>query len=136
MNTGNNSKLDKLYTEYLNFISSNEESKSFLKDQGLDPDALAKETIRKAKLMQMQIASRKTEKQYLDLKNNLLQKVKDQVEKLLSDVTFNLESFIKQEKINLAYKNFEKMSRDEIKEFLERHYLLKFEKDTKEKAAE
>ena len=88
MNTGNNSKLDKLYTEYLNFISSSEESKSFLKEQGLDPDALAKETIRKAKLIQMQIASRKTEKQYQDLKTNLLQKVKEQVEKVLNDVSF------------------------------------------------
>lgn len=133
MNKDKSDKLEKFYDEYLNFISSDEQSKAFLIEQGLNPDALADEAIRKAKLVQMQLASRKTEKQYLDLQASLMQKVKDEVEKLLSDVSFDLENFMKQENINLAFRNFEKLSKKEVKELLERHYLLKFENELKEK---
>lgn len=136
MSPGNNDKAEKLYYEYLDFISSGEQSEAYLKENGFDPDELVNESIRLAKRVQMQVASEKTEMEYQDLKANLLQRVKNEVERLLSDVSFNLENFIKQEKINLAYKNFETMSREEIKEFLERHYLLKFENNSKEKSAE
>jgi hypothetical protein len=132
MSIENDTKLDKLYQEYLDFISSPAESRSFLKSKGLDPDVLAQDAIRKIKLLKMRIASKKTESQYQELKINLLQKVKDQVEKVLNDVSFNLENFLKQENINLAYKNFEKLNKHEVRELLERHYLLKFESELKD----
>ena len=40
MGSGYN-KVDKLFDEYLNFVSSNEESESFLKENGFDPDELS-----------------------------------------------------------------------------------------------
>lgn len=132
MGSGDN-KVDKLFDEYLNFVSSNEESESFLKEKGFDPDELVNEGIKRARQIQMQLASQKTEKQYAELKANLLQRAKEQVEKLLSDVSFNLENFIKQENINMAFKNFEKQNEKEIRDILERHYLLKFENELKEK---
>ena len=131
-NDGN--KVDKLFDEYLNFVSSSEESESFLKQSGFDPDELVNEGLRKTKQIQMQLASQKTEREYAELKANLLQRAKQQVEKLLNDVSFNLENFIKQENINLAFKNFEKLNEGEIRDFLERHYLLKFENESKEKS--
>jgi endonuclease III len=124
-------KEEKLFEQILDFVSSSEESESFLREEGLDPDALVNMGIRRAKLIQMRLASQKTEQQYQDLKENLLQKVKAHVEKLLNDASFNLENFIKQENINLAFKNFEKLTPEEIREFLERHYLLKLESESK-----
>lgn len=132
MGNGDN-RVDKLFDEYLNFVSSSEESETFLKKEGFDPDELINEGIRKARQIQMQLASQKTERQFAELKATLLQRAKEQVERLLSDVSFNLENFIKKENINLAFKNFEKLSEGEVREFLERHYLLKFENELKEK---
>ena len=132
MGNGDN-KVDKLFDEYLNFVSSSEESGSFLKENGFDPDELVNEGVKKARQIQMQLASQKTERRYAELKANLLQRAKEQVQKLLSDASFNLENFIKQENINLAFKNFERLSKEEVREFLERHFLLKFENELKEK---
>lgn len=126
-------KSEKLLNEYLDFISSKEEARNFLIEEGLDPDELVNEGMRRAKLIQMQIASQKTEKEYAHIKSNLLQKAKDHVAKILNDTAFNLEAFITQENINLAFKNFEKMTPDETKEFLERHFLLKLENEEKNK---
>lgn len=133
MNKDNDYKLNKLYAGYLEFISTGDESRTFLVEKGLDPDALANEAIKKAKLAQMRAASRKTQKQYQELRANFLQKAKSHVEKILNDASFNLEFFLKQENIRIAFKNFEKMDSSEVKEFLERHYLLKFEEEQKEK---
>jgi len=132
MGSGYN-KVDKLFDEYLNFVSSNEESESFLKENGFDPDELVNEGIKRARQIQMQLASQKTEKHYAELKASLLQRAKEHVEKLLSDVSFNLENFIKQENINMAFKNFEEQNEKEIRDILERHFLLKFENELKEK---
>jgi hypothetical protein len=79
----------------------------------------------------MQIASEKTEAKYLEMRANLLQKVKNEVDKILGEFGFNLESFVKRENINLAYRNFENMNEGEIREFLERHFLLKYEDELK-----
>lgn len=132
MNTEKNNA-EELFEKYLDFISSPEESESFLREEGLDPDKLVNEGIRRAKQIQMQIAAQKTEKQFQETKSNLLVKAKQEVEKLLSDVSFNLEAFIKSENLNLAFKNFEKLTPHEVREFLERHYMLKLENELKGK---
>lgn len=126
-------KAEELFEKYLDFISSPEESESFLREEGLDPDQLVNEGIRKAKLVQMQLAAQKTERKYQELKSSLLDRAKQEVDRLLADVSFNLETFIKNENLNLAFKNFERLTPSEIKEFLERHFLLKFENELKEK---
>jgi len=129
----NKSKLDKFNDEYLHFISSDENSKDFLKEEGLDPELLADIAIGKVKIMQMKLASQATEKQYQNLKANLLQRAKEKVEELLNDVSFSLENFAKQENLNIAFKNFQKLSENEVRELLERHFLLKFENELRKK---
>lgn len=122
-------KANKLFREYLNEISSDQGSDEFLKAEGIDTEQLLNEGLRKIKQTQMNIASEKTEREYQAMKASVLQRAKDQVEKLLADASFSLESFIRSENIKVAYRNFENMTKEEIKEFLERHYLLKFDKE-------
>lgn len=126
-------KAERLLDEYLDFISSKEEARNFLIEEGLDPDELVKEGIRRAKLIQLQLASQKTENEYSEIKSTLLQKAKDHVATLLNDASFSLEAFIIRENINLAFKNFEKLTQQETKEFLEHHFLLKFENEENQK---
>lgn len=122
---------DKVFTEYLSYVSSSEESEGFLRENGFDPDQLVNEGLGKVRKIQMQIASEKTEAKYHEMRANLLQKAKNEVDKILGEFGFNLESFIKRENINLAYRNFENMNEGEIREFLERHFLLKYQDELK-----
>lgn len=133
MASEDNIKANKLFAEYLNEISSDQGSEEFLRAEGIDTDQLLSEGLRKIKQIQMNIASEKTEREYQAMKANVFQRAKDQVEKLLSDASFSLENFIKSENIQVAYRNFENMTKEEIKEFLERHYLLKFDKENDKK---
>jgi len=136
MASEDNLKANKLFAEYLNEISSDQGSEEFLKEEGIDTNQLLNEGLRKIKQIQMNIASEKTEHEYQTMKSSLYQKAKDQVEKLLADASFSLQSFIKEESINVAYRNFEDMTKEEIREFLERHYLLKFDKENDKKPLE
>lgn len=125
-------KLGKLLFEYLEDISSDENSEAYLKEQGVDPDQLVKESIRKIKQAKMKLASQSTQKEFALIQSNLLADVKVQVDRLLDDVAFNLAAFIKKENIKLSYRNFEEMSKEEIRQFLEQHYLLKAKNKSKE----
>lgn len=133
MSEGKDDKAEKLFIEYVDFVSSTEESDAFLKQEGLDTEQLINEGVRKAKQVQMLLASQKTENAYKELKLNLLERAKQEVDKLLADVSFNIEDFLKRETLNVSFKNFEKLTQDEVREFLERHYLLKFEDESKNK---
>lgn len=136
MTADNDSKIEKLFNEYADFVSSADESEAYLKESGYDPDQLVREGIRKAKLIQLQLASKKTEREFLQLKASLLQKARDHVDKLLSNVPFNLEEFLREEKLNVAFKNFKDLTPLETREFLERHFLLKMEQESKDKPKE
>jgi len=129
MSEGKDDNADKLFFEYVDFVSSTEESDTFLKENGLDPEQLINEGIRKAKQVQMLLASQKTERTYKELKLTLLERAKQEVDRLFADVSFNIEDFLKQETLNVSFKNFEKLTHVEVREFLERHYLLKFEEE-------
>lgn len=133
MSTDKNIGFNKLFDEYLCEISSNEGSDAFLREHGLDPDRLVTEGLRKIKQIQMNIAAEGTEAQYQQMKSEVLQKAKAEVQKLLADASFSLQSFIKTQNINLSYKNFEEMTPDEVREFLERHFMLKFDNESKAK---
>jgi hypothetical protein len=132
----NDSKIEKLFNDYADFVSSKEESETYLKESGYDPDQLVNEGIRRAKLIQLQLASKKTELEFVQLKASLFQKAKDQVNQLLSNASFNLEEFLRQEKLNVAFKNFEELTPLEVREFLERHFLLKLEQESRDKTKE
>lgn len=121
--------LDKLYIEYLNSISSDEESDAFLREQGLDPDKLVIDGLKKIRQMKMNIAAEETERKYQSMKSNSMDKAKKYVDGILADASFNLQAFIKANSITVSFRNFEEIDEDEVRQFLERHFMLKFEKE-------
>lgn len=126
-------KLNKLYAEYLETISSDEHSEDFLREEGFDPEELFREGVKHIKKVRMKIASEQTEQVFQGIKISLLDQAKKQVDKLLAEANFSLEKFIKRENIVVAYKNFDKLTDSEVREFLERHYLLKLKDEPKSK---
>lgn len=122
---GRNNKQDKsLYDVYLDAISSSDHSHDFLKEHGIDPDALVSEGLRRIKQIQMNIAAERTEAEYQRSKVSVIDKARAEVAKLLSDTSFNLHDFLRSRNLTVSYKNFDEMTPDEVKEVLERHFIL------------
>lgn len=136
MNDGGNTGLNKLFVEHLDEISSDDGAEQFLRENGVDPDKLIADTQRKLRQIQMNIAAENTERQYQEMRAAVSVKAAAEVATLLSDASFNLANFIKANSVNVAYRNFDNMSKEEVKEFLERHFLLKFEKEASDKIPE
>lgn len=132
----NDEKVKKLFDEYLNDISSNENAEAYLKSEGFDPDTLVNDGIRKIKQLKMKIASAKTESAYSALTNTLMDKAKEEVKKLMEMANFDFAAFVKREGVVGAFRNLENLSTDEMREFLEKHILLKLQqqKDNDQKA--
>ncbi|HYC87144.1 MAG TPA: hypothetical protein VEB86_18050 [Chryseosolibacter sp.] len=124
----NDEKVNKLFDEYLNEISSDESAEDYLKSEGLNPDDLVNDGIRKIKQFRMKMASAKTESSYSALALALTAKAKEEVQRIMDAASFDFGSFVKKEGITLAYRNFESMTKDEIRELLEKHILLKLQK--------
>ncbi|WKZ60522.1 MAG: hypothetical protein QY309_03390 [Cyclobacteriaceae bacterium] len=124
-------KLIRLIDEYSMYHSSDQESENTLREAGLDPDQVVNETLLHIKRIKMKLEAESTQKNFLELRKTLLQRAKSEVEKLLS-TEFNFGHFLKTNNINLAYRNFETMNESEIREFLERYFLLKYENEQNE----
>lgn len=124
-------KLIRLIDEYSMYHSSDQESENTLREAGLDPDQVVNETLQQIKRIKMKLEAESTQKNFLELRKTLLQRAKSEVEKLLS-TDFNFGHFLKTNNINLAYRNFETMNEAEIREFLERYFLLKYENEQNE----
>src|SRR5690606_3546864 len=124
-------KLVKIIDEYCLYHSSDQESENTLREAGLDPDHVVNETLLQIKRIKMKLEAEATQKNFLELRKNLLQRAKSEVDKLLSS-QFDFGSFLKTNNINLAYRNFETMNEAEIREFLEHYFLLKYENEQNE----
>ncbi|MBX2969934.1 MAG: hypothetical protein KF803_11235 [Cyclobacteriaceae bacterium] len=124
-------KLIKLIDEYCLYHSSDQESENTLREAGLDPDQVVNETLLQIKRIRMKLEAESTQKNFLELRKNLLQRAKSEVDKLLSS-EFDFGQFLKTNNINLAYRNFETMNETEIREFLERYFLLKYQNEQNE----
>ncbi|HRK55678.1 MAG TPA: hypothetical protein PK185_17315 [Cyclobacteriaceae bacterium] len=124
-------KLIKLIDEYCLYHSSDQESENTLREAGLDPDQVVNETLLQIKRIRMKLEAESTQKNFLELRKNLLQRAKSEVDKLLSS-EFDFGQFLKTNNINLAYRNFETMNEAEIREFLERYFLLKYQNEQNE----
>lgn len=131
--SNDNEKVNKLFKEYLDEISSDKNAEEYLESEGLNPTDLINDAIRKIKQLNMQKASAATESSYLSLTTNLMARAKEQANRIMQTSSFDIVSFIKTQGITVAYRNFESMSKDEIREFLEKHILLKLQEQNDNK---
>lgn len=127
----NNSKYNK--TDFIRLtiataehVSSDKETaKEYLSSEGLDVDSLVNEGMKRLKRLKMQIEADRTKSEMMHA-DDAKQKASAWVEELLSKIDFSLLELIKEEKLTMSFRNVEKLSNEDIKNILIKHFTLKF----------
>jgi hypothetical protein len=116
----------KLVVSDLNANSEDAESaKKFLINEGVNVNKIVDEGLKRIKKIKMQIAASQTKKEML-LADKFTSKAIQFAEELLNTATFSIGDFMAKEKLALNFRNFESLSKEDIKEILIKHFTLKF----------
>jgi hypothetical protein len=81
--------------------------------------------------MQMEIQAQKTKDEML-ASEEIKRKAVKWVEDLLNSADFSLVDLVKEEELALSFRNIDKLSKEDIKKILVKHFTLKFLHDKKE----
>lgn len=107
-------------------VSSNKEkAKEYLSSEGLDVDLVVNEGMKRLKRLKMQIEADRTRSEMIHADEVKL-KASVWVEELLSKIDFSLPELIKEEELTMSFRNVEKLSKEDIKNILIKHFTLKF----------
>lgn len=107
-------------------ISCNKENaRDYLLEEGLDPDSIRAEGIKRIKKLKLQAQANSTRNKMASTAA-IKQKAMEWVEKLLNDVNFSFPQFVKTENLVLQNRNLEKLTKEDIKSTLTQYYYLKF----------
>ena len=110
----------------LDSISSNqEEARQFLSLQGLNPDNMISDGLKRIKKMQLQIAAEQT-KAGMASAETVKDKAMQWAENLLNQASFSIREFMIKEELSLNFRNFESLSKEDVKAILIKHFTLKF----------
>lgn len=128
---GNNSNYNK--ADFIKFImstiehetSDKEKAKEFLSSQGVDIDSMLSDSMKRLKLLQLQIAAEKTKAEMFSAEQTKL-KASEWVDALLNKIGFSLKDLVKEEELTMSFRNIEQLSKDDIKKILVKHFTLKF----------
>lgn len=105
--------------------SDKETAKEYLSSEGLDVDSVVNEGMKRLKRLKMQIEADKTKSEMIHA-DEAKQKASAWVEELLSKIDFSLHELIKEEELTMSFRNVEKLSKEDIKNILIKHFTLKF----------
>lgn len=105
--------------------SDKEKAKEFLSAEGLDVDSIISDGMKRLKRLKMQIEAEKTKAEMLSAEE-AKQKASEWVDDLLSNIDFSLKDLVKEEELTMSFRNFEQLSKDDIKKILVKHFTLKF----------
>lgn len=127
----NNAKYNK--ADFIRFVmstvehesSDKEKAKEFLSTQGLNVDSIVSDGLKRLKRLQLQIAAEKTKEEMI-LAETAKQKASEWVDGLLGKIDFSLPELVKEEELTMSFRNIEKLSKDDIKKILVKHFTLKF----------
>lgn len=127
----NNSKYSK--ADFIRFVmstvehesSDKEKAKEFLLAEGLDVDSIVNDGMKRLKRLKMQIEAEKTKAEMLSAEE-AKQKASEWVDDLLSKIDFSLPDLVREEELTMSFRNIEKLSQDDIKKILVKHFTLKF----------
>jgi len=105
-------------------------AKEFLSSEGLNPDSIIAEGLKRIKRLQLKIEAEKTSDEMASA-DLVKQKAYEWVEELLSRPDFSFPELIREESLILSFRNMESLSKEDIKKILIKHYTLKFLEDQK-----
>lgn len=113
-------------------VSSDEENaKAYLSHEGLDVDLVVNEGMKRLKKLKLNIEADRTKSEMIQAEEAKL-KASVWVEELLNKIDFSLSELIKEEELTMNFRNVDKLSKEDIKNILIKHYTLKFlEEDSK-----
>ena len=109
-----------------------EKSREYLSSQGLNPDSIISDGLKRIKRIQLQINAEKTRMEMVSIEDFKLKAIKV-VENLLSNINFSFTEFVKQEGLAMSFRNMETLGKEDIKELLIKHFTLKLLEDQKKK---
>jgi len=127
----NNSKYSK--EDFIRFVmstvehvsSDKEKAKEFLSAEGLDVDSIISDGMKRLKRLKMQIEAEKTKEEMLS-SEEAKRKASEWVDDLLGKIDFSLPELVREEELTMSFRNIEKLSQDDIKKILVKHFTLKF----------
>lgn len=113
-------------------VSCNKENaREYLLEEGLDPDSIRAEGMKRIKKLQLQAQANRT-RQEMASTVAVKQRAMEWVERLLNDVSFSFSQFVKTENLVLQNRNLESLTKEDIRNTLTQYYYLKFkEQDSK-----
>jgi hypothetical protein len=112
--------------------SDKEKAKEYLSSQGLNVDSILSEGLKKIRRMQMEIQAQKTKEEMLSAEE-IKRKANQWVENLLNNANFSLVKLVKEEDLAMSFRNIDKLSKEDLKKLLVKHFTLKFLHNKKEK---
>jgi hypothetical protein len=108
-----------------NDSSSKEAAKNFLASEGVNTDKLVSEGLKKIKKMQMLADASRTE-QEMKVAESVKGEATAWVDNLLANINFSLTELVQKEELSMSFRNVENLSKDDIRNILIRHFILKF----------
>jgi hypothetical protein len=105
--------------------SDKEKAKEYLSSQGLNVDSIVSEGLKKIKRIKMEIQAQNTKKE-MQSSEEIKQKADQWVENLLNSTGFSLVDLVKEEELAMSFRNIEKLSKEDLKKLLVKHFTLKF----------
>ncbi|NDP20017.1 MAG: hypothetical protein GZ091_02890 [Paludibacter sp.] len=109
-----------------------EKSREYLSSQGLNPDSIVSDGLKRIKKIQLQINAERTRMEMGSIESFKLNAIKV-VEDLLSNVNFSFTEFVKHEGLAMSFRNMESLGKEDIKDLLIKHFTLKLLEDQKKK---
>ncbi len=109
-----------------------DKSREYLSSQGLNPDSIISDGLKRIKKIQLQINAEKTRIEMVSIDDLKLKAIKV-VEDLLSNVNFSFTEFVKHEGLAMSFRNMESLGKEDIKDLLIKHFTLKLLEEQKKK---
>lgn len=124
----NKTYLAKIILESANSISCDRrKAEEYLSEEGLNPDMIREEGIKRIKRMQMQVRATKTRAEMESIKvSDAKQRAEEWVEQILSNAQFSFAEFVKEEQLVLQNRNLIAFTKEDIKSTLTHFFHLKF----------
>jgi hypothetical protein len=110
-----------------------EQAKEYLTSQGIKPDMVVSEGLKRIKKMQLQIEANKTRQEMLS-SESMKEKALAWVNNILGKMDFSLPDLVRNENLSMSFRNVETLSKEDIKNILVKHFTLKFIDEEKKRS--
>jgi hypothetical protein len=117
-------------------VSCNKKSSiEYLKEEGLNPESIREEGMRRFKRLQLQMNAAKTKREMV-ANEKIKQDATDWAERILSDISFSFPVFVKEEKMVLQNRNIESFNKEDIRHTITQYLFMKLLSDSKSSNAD